>query len=288
MRKLLYLFLLPFIFLSCSNDEDEDFDVSTVYHYINPSYPVNKEQLRILVLGNSFTLDATTYLQDMVNAAGIDNNKICLYEGYFEGASFYTWSNAIEKNYNIVLDKKVGLLYMESRGDMKDIINQEWDLVIIQQVSSLSYKWSSYKDLSPLLINILQNCPNKNLCIAVQMPWVHNRSEMPFVLNKNFECCTAMTNTFGLDLVIPTGTAIQLARNTSLEDGNYLTRDDWHLNEGMGRYIAACTWFEKIICPVFGGTILNNAAKPMGDYSEEAIKLGQECAVKAVASPYSL
>lgn len=177
---------------------------------------------------------------------------------------------------------------MNSRGNLKDILNQEWDVVVIQQSSRLSYKWSSYKDLSPLLKDIVENCPNKKLCIATQLPWIHNKSEVAVALKSNMECSKSMTNTFGLDLVIPTGTAIQLARNSILEDGKYLTRDGWHLNEGMGRYIAACTWFEKIICPVFGGTILNNAAKPKGDYSEEAIRLGQECAVKAVASPYSL
>lgn len=288
MKKLLYLFLLPIILLSCSNDEDEGFDTSTAYRYANPSFPVNKEQLRILVLGNSFTLDAIAYLQDMVNAAGIDNNRICLFEGYYDGASFSTWANAIGKNESIVLEKKVGLINMNSRGNLKDILNQEWDVVVIQQSSRLSYKWSSYKDLSPLLKDIVENCPNKKLCIATQLPWIHNESEVAVALKSNFECSKSMTNTFGLDLVIPTGTAIQLARNSILEDGQYLTRDGWHLNEGMGRYIAACTWFEKIICPVFGGTVLDNAAKPKGNYSEEAIRLGQECAVKAVASPYGL
>ena len=43
-------------------------------------------------------------------------------------------------------------------------------------------------------------------------------------------------------LLIPCGTAIQLARQTKL--GDTMCRDGYHLNYTYGRYTAACVWYE--------------------------------------------
>ena len=64
----------------------------------------------------------------------------------------------------------------------------------------------------------------------------------------------------GIDIVIPTGTAIQNARNTSLigNTGGELTRDGAHMAFGVGRYIVAATWFQSLLAPIFGVSILGN------------------------------
>lgn len=45
-----------------------------------------------------------------------------------------------------------------------------------------------------------------------------------------------------ISIVIPTGTAIQNGRSSSL--GDTFCRDGYHLDLKYGRYTAACAWFE--------------------------------------------
>ena len=45
-----------------------------------------------------------------------------------------------------------------------------------------------------------------------------------------------------ISIVIPTGTAIQNGRSSSL--GDTFCRDGYHLDLKYGRYTAACVWFE--------------------------------------------
>lgn len=47
-----------------------------------------------------------------------------------------------------------------------------------------------------------------------------------------------------IEFVIPSGTAIQNARTTFL--GDNFNRDGYHLDLGIGRYTAACTWLEAL------------------------------------------
>lgn len=52
-----------------------------------------------------------------------------------------------------------------------------------------------------------------------------------------------------IDIIIPCGTAIQNSRtNEQLSTiGDQLTSDGYHLEKGMGRYIAGLTFFEALI-----------------------------------------
>ena len=52
-----------------------------------------------------------------------------------------------------------------------------------------------------------------------------------------------------IDIIIPCGTAIQNARtNEDLNSiGNQLTNDGYHLENGIGKYIAGLTFFETLV-----------------------------------------
>ena len=49
-----------------------------------------------------------------------------------------------------------------------------------------------------------------------------------------------------VEVVIPSGTAIQDLRATELCDSLDLTRDGYHLSLKAGRYTAACSWFQSL------------------------------------------
>ena len=79
--------------------------------------------------------------------------------------------------------------------------------------------------------------------------------------------------------VIPSGTTIQNMRNTHL--GDTLTRDGYHLDRSLGRYIAGLTVF----CAVTGCD-----PRDVGFYthgmSERNKKIAVESVVRALAEPY--
>lgn len=83
---------------------------------------------------------------------------------------------------------------------------------------------------------------------------------------------------FDLDYVVPSGTAIQNGRNTLI--GDNFNRDGYHLSLGIGRYIAACTWFEALT----GTDVVGNTFKPEGLSDLEA-EIAQHAAHAAILNP---
>jgi len=82
----------------------------------------------------------------------------------------------------------------------------------------------------------------------------------------------------GINIIIPAGTAIQNGRSSYI--GDNFNRDGYHLTYGLGRYTAACTWYEKMLSrPVIGNTFT-----PKG-LSASDIQIAQKAAHYAVLEP---
>lgn len=295
--RLLFLLAVGVLFLSC-NKEDEfphgnfnydslsDGIPDSVKYFENPPYPIDADTLRILIIGNSFSSDAMTYMDTLVKASGIDEGRVCLYEACESRASLTTWTEIFHHEKTVTLQHRAGRAAMSTEGTLPQLLNQSWNVIVVQQVSNYSYVWSSYATLKEYVELITSSCPNKNVCLAFHLTWSHRPSEMPYVLQGNIACCQKMSQRYGIDVIIPTGTAIQLARGTRLNDAAYMTRDQWHLNLHIASYIASCTWFEALLRPVFGVPVVGNASRPQRYYSEADILLGQQCAEQAVLHPY--
>ena len=290
------LFLSPLT--SCSKEDEFEFkgqhfnyatledDIpDSVRYHVNPKYPVRTDSLRILAIGNSFTEDAMQYMDAMVKASGIDMSRICV-STLTEGSSnFETWLNKDYENKVFSLNRVTGTAVMQHEGKLRELLHQNWDVIVVQQSSTLSYDWKSFAYLKGLEEKLLMYCTNPGLCLAFQLVWSHDHSEMPYVLEGNIACCKKMMNRYGIDLIIPTGVAIQNARDTRLNDDMYLTRDYWHLNKGMARYIATATWFESLFKPVFNVTVMDNSCQPDGKNAYDDIVLAKQCVIRAVTDP---
>ncbi|HMR83471.1 MAG TPA: DUF4886 domain-containing protein, partial [Niabella sp.] len=85
-----------------------------------------------------------------------------------------------------------------------------------------------------------------------------------------------------IDLIVPSGTAIQNGR-TSFWGDNFC-RDGYHLNLNIGRYLAACTWYEAI----FKKSAIGNTYDPNNfSFSQHERALAQDAAHKAILNPNS-
>ena len=89
-----------------------------------------------------------------------------------------------------------------------------------------------------------------------------------------------------LELLIPTGTAIQNAReNQYLKTINdELTRDGSHLDLGIGRYITALTVFITI----FGTDVLGGTNFIPEDVNKYHVYLSKVLAQRAVTNPFNI
>mgnify|MGYP002858860844 CR=1 FL=1 len=274
--------------MSCEREDGwGEFDESTlddgipddVCYFTNPAYPTDADTLRILAIGNSYTEDATTYLDSLVIHAGIDPQRVCLYQAVTASATFETWVNIYTSDSSVTLTRRVGKVKMLEHGTLQELLRQPWNVIVVQQASNQSYVWSSYLYLKPFVELITSNCLNPQACLAFQLVWSHTQSEMPYVLQGNIACCQKMIRRYGIDVIIPTGTAIQLARSTTLNAPLYMTRDRWHLHQGIACYIASCTWFQTLFTPVFSTSVLGNPAVPIGKLDTENLE------VKKVGTP---
>ena len=143
-------------------------------HMDNP-WPVLKDTMRVLALGNSYTDDATSYLPVFLADSDIDGEKVCVYMGARAAASLQTWNDLFDINSVVKLSLKAGKLQMPVvEAPLHEILAQNWDVVVLQQQSDLAVDYSSY---NPYLRNLIKGiksvCINPNLSFVWQMPWSH-------------------------------------------------------------------------------------------------------------------
>lgn len=237
---------------------------------------------KILAIGNSFSVNAVEiYLWDIINA---DSVKAVVGNMYIPGCS-------INQHVGNARSGKGAYRYTKFNFDgeksirqkcslEKALLDEDWDIVTVQQVSDNSGLYDTYGNLPELLDYIVERVPKKTK-ILFHQTWAYSQaSKHPGF--KKYDCSQAdmyisiietserVTMEQRLDGIIPAGTAIQYARETEL--GDSLTVDGYHLNN-TGCYAAACTWYEYI----FGTNVMGNTFKPRS-VPEEKKRIAQEAA----------
>lgn len=273
--------------------------------FCNNPFPFKGETLKVLSLGNSFAEDTSAHLEGMMNAAGLDKSKFCYYFTFKSGATLQQYAsnyvsgelyNCIDKNGSYTTTPRAGTYSMpNSSGSLKKIVSQDWDLILLQQASTDAYEWSSYIPYITRLVNyIKRDCPKA--CIGFMLTWATTytgTTHAPSYAQRyemNVNCAKKVLHEIGIDFIVAPGTAIQNARNTSLEDSDHLLRDNRHLNTGVGRYVAGCAFFDAVIAPFYGVSIIGNsyttsAGTPVTDDNK---LLCQQCGHAAVANMFEV
>lgn len=283
--------------ISCSSKDNENTIPEVETDDFPPQKPILGDSVRVVVLGNSFSIDATAYLNDLVLAAGLDTTCICVYNGVINGGSVKDWVEFYKSGQNKTFTKMAGSGPRVLWAPVSDVLKRRWDVCVLLQSSATSYTWDSFEGVLDELVSIVRaECPVKNLVMAYAMPWSHTIDSHPREFDGNVECAIRLSRDYGMR-VIPVGMAVQNARNTRLDNGLYLTRDKWHLCYGVGRYVAACSWFQVLFGDAFGVSVLyNRALHPIAEEEMSAEgnlpvdasnqRLCQKCAYEAVKHPF--
>lgn len=251
--------------------------------------------VRVLAIGNSFSQDAVEqYLWELANEAGV---KMIIGNAYRGGQGFQShWIDVTEAN-NTFEYRKVqnGKRTNRPRTALSTIITDEpWQFITFQQVSQESGLTTTFE---PYLTNLIQYTQglqtNPKAVYGYHQTWAYshdsthggfanygNRQEVMYdSICQAVQYALQTHSEFGF--VVPSGTAIQNARTTWL--GDNMNRDGYHLDLKMGRYTAACAWFETIT----GISPVGFSYHPDGlDYL--AAHTCQVAAHEAVARPFEL
>ena len=216
--------------------------------------------VKILAIGNSFTVDAVEdYLAPIAHSVGRDVVIGYPYKGgttLEQHMGYINSDNAIYNYRKIEAGKDV----YESKGTvvMKTAIQDEdWDYVIIQTDHNYSGVYDHYFPyLTDLISYVKQNISNPNAKFIMYMTWAYDEgsSYSAFSLYNNDQ--TTMYNAIvdaapraaeeaGIDVIIPTGTAIQNCRTSYI--GQNMNRDGYHLNYDHGRYVAGLSWAKTVL-----------------------------------------
>ena len=251
--------------------------------------------IKILAIGNSFSQDAIeTYLHELAEAEGI---SVIIGNLYIGGASLELhWENS--SNNSAAYDyRKIDLDNIKTNQPNTSIADaladENWDYISFQQASPFSGQYSTYESTLPLLFKyVSERASNPKTKYILHQTWAYaqnsthvgfanyNKDQMT-MYNAIQDATKRAKNLVDIDLLIPAGTAIQNGRSSRV--GDNFTRDGYHLDLTIGRYTAACTWFEAI----FGRNVVGNSYKPDSMSSSEA-EIAQKAAHLAIAKPYEI
>lgn len=212
--------------------------------------------LKVLAIGNSFSEDATRYLHQLANAAGIHTKIVNLFIG---GCSLERhWKN-IETG-EAAYAYQLNGIRTERKVSIDEILMEEdWDVITTQQASHDSGWMNSYEPFLGLIVTyIREKVPNAKLYLqetwAYEINSTHN-SYMRYNRNQHemyeklHNCYTQMAAKYDLEL-IPSGSVIQKVRSLPEfcvpEGGLSLCRDGFHMSFDYGRYLLACIWLKKL------------------------------------------
>lgn len=253
-----------------------------------------QKTVRILAIGNSFSQDAVEqYLHELAEAEGIStiigNMFIggCSLERHVKNARDNAPAYAYRKIGTDGKKREKGKMSLEAV-----LADEAWDYVSLQQASPFSGMYETYEASLPELIEYVKARLPKKTKLMLHQTWAYASTSKHSGF-KNYNCnqltmyqaiadaVKKAVKANKIKIVIPSGTAIQNARTSFI--GDHLNRDGYHLDVKIGRYTAACTWFERI----FKHNVVGNPYAPEGlDEARKAV--AQKAAHAAVKHPYKV
>lgn len=243
-----------------------------------PQKSYKTDPLKILIIGNESAEGSSRYFGDLCDAEGLTN--VDIYRAIATDKSLADYKNYITNDSKpsriqryVAHDpgnngKNTWKTVNMDQKTMQDfLLENSFDVVILQQDMEDNSSYSTYQPalayLQELIYNIGVGYHNKIPYLVWDMGTSFNSNhsivsdvDYTTMYNNIVSAAQSMKAESGINMVLTPGTAIQKARNSAdFSDATYklLTNDGRVESNGHGSYLAACTWFEQLIVPIYAG-----------------------------------
>ena len=236
-------------------------------------------ELSILFIGNSFTKDAVEHLPGILKAAGLE--KVHMVHMYYGGrlVSEYNagWTTSSDYHKYECLPGSTEWAHTTNTNLAEIAASKKWDIVTIQEHTGNAAAWTwnatAKSNLQGLVDKVKAaqgtNVPKFHYILSQayfnmgkigsgskpSMTW----SDQAGMWNVIATFGQSVMNEVSFDGIISTGVMLQNLRTSNLDNDMNLTRDGYHMDNGISRYGASCTVFESIITPKFNVTMDGNS-----------------------------
>lgn len=255
--------------------------------------------LNLLCIGNSYSLDALSYLPHLLKSAGVK----------FHVGMMYIPACTLETHYNNWKSSSSTYVYYKNAGngweqkDSQSIPNvvsaDNWDVVCFHQASHYSGKLATITPYLPNLLNMTEQVlPKAKIAYLMTPAWgIHNTGFGTYYANQDemYEsiCSVAqdIQSSYNIDYLIPVCTSVQNARHTELDtygDDLFASATNRHLDRGIGRLIASYTVFDTLIGQLYN--ISYNINDFLPDYGTNVDELShpQTCSFAPVTTQMAI
>ncbi len=251
-----------------------------------------QDVIRVLAIGNSFSEDVVEqHVHELGKAQGTTIIVGNLYIGGCSIQKHLTNLRSGKKSYRYrKIDENGKQTTLRKVSMQYGLADEQWDYIMVQQVSGFSGVYASFERFLPEYMQRLRNEVSSKTKFLVMQTWAYQSgsehasfSIYNYDQNAMYKAVTKCylkvfkDKRYGFYALVPNGTAIQNGRTYF---GDTLTRDGYHLDKRVGRYLGACTMCEVLL----GKSVVGNSYHPATMSDKEALA-AQKAAHAAVVKP---
>ncbi|MBQ4131428.1 MAG: DUF4886 domain-containing protein [Clostridia bacterium] len=235
--------------------------------------------MQVLSIGNSFSQDAQRYLSRIARADSM----------HLQSTNLIIGGCPLSRHYRNMFSEKPSYA-LEVNGistgffvSLKEaLLNRDWNVITIQQVSQKAPYYESYQPyLNEVIAYVRKLCPKAK--IAVHQTWAYEEGSARLVNELKYSSYKDMLSDIiasykkaaeeiNADLIIPSGEVFGAMIENGIEK---VHRDTFHASLGLGRYALGLTWYKFLT----GRDISENS---FNDFDEEVTPEQIEIVKKSV------
>lgn len=275
-----------------TTEETEDETTTQSTEMVYDEDPPVAEEIKVLAIGNSFSVDALTHLYGLFEDAGVENYTIGnLYIGGCSIDRHWTYMKQNDAYYTFTCVRDGQTTRKDKVTANYGLTFDDWDIITLQQLSHESADEAYFENLQNVIDYVKKKAPQAQIWWHMGWSYPEGAQDLKNLNMTQLELyegivevidSTILTNP-DITGVIPVGTTIQNLRTSKL--GDTLNRDETHLTEGIGRYAAAMTWLAALTGADVDKIKWTPEKFPETNYALPFIK---DAVKKAIHTPYAV
>lgn len=234
--------------------------------------------MNILSIGNSFSTDAQRYLHRIAKADGIEINTFNLFIGGCSLSHHYRNMLSGERAYDLEMNgESTGF-----RVSLEEaLLNRDWDIITIQQVSNEAPYYDTYQPYLDSIIEFVRKCVPKAK-IVMHQTWAYEEgsyrlnTELSYTHHQEMfrdieKAYSKAAEAINADFIIPSGALFQKLIQNGIQK---VHRDTFHAGFGLGRYALGLLWYSEIT----GRSVKNNTFRELDEAAtDEQLEIAKKC-----------